>query len=289
MINLYLMTLKGLRVLEFVVREGHAPLIGHVTVGKDANTSGDCHQEIIALCKANGIAYADQKTPAPKSDYSIAVSWRWMLEADNLIVLHDSLLPKYRGFAPLVNSLKNGEPEIGVTALFASSEYDKGDIICQSSTPVNYPIKIADAIEKVTANYVAAVAYIFEKLKNGDAPDAAAQDESQATYSLWLDDEDYKIDWSKDSQYIKRFIDAVGTPYGGARTTVENREIVVHDAVTAGDLTIENRCPGKIIFFQDGFPVIVCGEGLLKITEADYVDSGESIFPLKKFRLRFKP
>ena len=49
-------------------------------------------------------------------------------------------MPKYRGFAPLVNSLVNGEKIIGVTALFASEEYDNGDIIMQSSVDITYPI-----------------------------------------------------------------------------------------------------------------------------------------------------
>jgi methionyl-tRNA formyltransferase len=54
------------------------------------------------------------------SDFNIAISWRWMLKVSNLIVIHDSLLPKYRGFSPLVNMLINGEDTLGVTVLFAT-------------------------------------------------------------------------------------------------------------------------------------------------------------------------
>jgi methionyl-tRNA formyltransferase len=54
--------------------------------------------------------------------------------------MHDSLLPKYRGFAPLPNALINGEREVGVTALFASEEYDMGDIVCQRRLAVEYPM-----------------------------------------------------------------------------------------------------------------------------------------------------
>ena len=46
-----------------------------------------------------------------------------------MIIFHDSLLPKYRGFAPLVNSLINQEKEIGVTAIKASQNYDEGDTV----------------------------------------------------------------------------------------------------------------------------------------------------------------
>ena len=54
------------------------------------------------------------------------------------------------------------------------------------------------------------------------------------------------------------------------------------------DVKIENRDVGKIIFIKDGYPVIVCGKGLLKITEAVYLNDAKSIFPLKKFRIRLR-
>ena len=65
--------------------------------------------------------------------FKFAIGWKWIIDnTSQLIVLHDSLLPKYRGFSPLVNSLINGDTLTGVTALFASSEYDKGEIIEQA-------------------------------------------------------------------------------------------------------------------------------------------------------------
>ena len=72
----------------------------------------------------------------------MAVSWRWMIKhpKNKLIVFHDSILPKYRGFAPLVNMLINGEKEIGVSAIFGADEYDS-EIISEKTT-ISYPIKI---------------------------------------------------------------------------------------------------------------------------------------------------
>jgi methionyl-tRNA formyltransferase len=74
----------------------------------------------------------------------MAVSWRWLIDhpAEQLIVFHDSLLPRYRGFEPLVTSLVNGETRIGVAALFGASEFDTGDVIVQSATASRIPSRL---------------------------------------------------------------------------------------------------------------------------------------------------
>ncbi len=64
--------------------------------------------------------------------------------------------------------------------------------------------------------------------------------------------------------------------------------VVIKESEIVKDVIIENRHIGKILFFTDGFPVIVCGKGLLKITEANFEHDGKSIFPLNKFRVRFR-
>ncbi len=61
---------------------------------------------------------------------------------------------------------------------------------------------------------------------------------------------------------------------------------MIKDVEEIKDLTIENRDVGKVIFFNDIHPVIVCGKGLLSIKNAHYEKDCTSIFPLKKFRIR---
>ena len=86
----------------------------------------------------------------PAADFSIAVAWKWLIkQKDILIVLHDSLLPKYRGYLPLVSQLINGEKEIGVTSFFANDKYDEGDIIYSSKIDIKYPITIEQAINQI--------------------------------------------------------------------------------------------------------------------------------------------
>ena len=291
MITLLLMTYKGYKVLEHLIKQDLHHILDSVVVGEDKATENDYSDEIIALCKKHTVKFFRRKENYTiTSKYSLAVSWRWLIPTENteLIVLHDSLLPKYRGFAPLVNQLINGERTIGLTAIKASDQYDRGPIIMQQSVSIQYPVKIKDAIEIISDLYSSITANIFRAVANESKLIFIPQDESLASYSLWRDEDDYRVDWTQDSSDIVRFIDAVGYPYLGASTHLEENKIRIYDAEVYPDVHIVNRDPGKIIFFDNDRPVVVCSTGLVKIVDARFDDTGASIFPLNKFRLRFK-
>ena len=289
-VDLYLMTAKGLRSLQASIASGFSPLINQVCIGRDSSVTNDFSAEIRDLCDASGIPwrYRDQANTLPKPDYAIAISWRWLLkDVDNLIVIHDSLLPKYRGFAPLVSQLVNGDKEIGVTAIWAEEEYDTGSIIAQSSIPIEYPIKIGDAIEKISNCYEDCILRIFRSIASNADIVSTPQDESLATYSLWRDDDDYWINWHDNAERIARFVDAVGPPYKGALSLCMGSQVTINQVEAVPDVIIENRNPGKVLRIQHGYPVLVCGSGLIMITEAVDSNTRKSILPLKLFRSRF--
>ena len=289
-INLYLMSKKGLCALGALVDKGYSAYINEVCIGKDSGVTADFSDEIMAICKEYDLKwyYKGTTNKSSKADYSIAVSWRWILkDIEGLIVVHDSLLPKYRGFAPLISQLVNGETTLGVSAIWAGEDYDTGNIINQQTIEVRYPIKIHAAIDAITNCYVKAILFIFECLTNGIALPSTPQRTDNITYSLWLDDEDYWIDWSQSAERIARFIDAVGSPYRGARTLCNGEKIIVQSATYYPDVVIENRQPGKVIKINGINPIIVCGIGLLKLESCIYANTGKDALPLKKFRSRF--
>ena len=162
------------------------------------------------------------------------------------------MLPEYRGFAPLVSQLINGEEYIGVTAIFANNFYDQGDIIIKKSKKISYPLKIKKAIEVVSECYLDCLEFILNNIKKENLLEAEPQDNSKATYSLWRDEDDYKINWNQSSLLVKRFVDAVGFPYKGAKTYLMDREIIVEDVEIFEDINIKNRDIGKVIFIFDG-------------------------------------
>jgi len=283
------MTQKGFCVLESLIQNDFIDLIDKVVIGQDVNLADDFSLKIEQLCKKTEINYF-YRTEATiiDSGFAIAISWRWLISLTHtrLIVIHDALLPKYRGFAPLPNQLIKGEKEIGITALFATQEYDKGDIITQEKAAVTYPLKIQNAIEIVSTLYSRAVCKIMYQIRIGQEITGETQDEKAATYSLWRDEDDYKINWMETAENIVRFIDAVGYPYKGATTTIDGEIIKILEAEVFPDVNIEIRQTGKVIFIENGFPVVVCGKGLLKIIKLQS-KQGESLLPLKKFRTRF--
>ncbi|WP_083254260.1 methionyl-tRNA formyltransferase [Pandoraea sp. ISTKB] len=288
-LTLFLMTRKGYQLLADTV-DTFRDLFAKVVVGRDATLDDDYAEQTIALCERHGIAWTERSQHREiNTDYAMAVGWRWMIDfpEDRLIVFHDSLLPRYRGFNPLVSALINGDDRVGVTALLGASEYDAGPILAQASMEVAYPCTIARAIDDICACYRDAALAVFPQLAQGSPLQGVPQDDNAATYSLWRDEEDYRIDWHGEATRLVRHIDALGSPYAGARTLVNGTLARVGRAQALPDVPIENRTPGKVIRVDNGLPVVVCGRGLLKITELTDIASGESLLPLAKFRSRF--
>ncbi|ROQ22537.1 methionyl-tRNA formyltransferase [Gallaecimonas pentaromativorans] len=287
----YLLGLKGFSVLKGFVEKMGPEKVGVVCIGKDGGVENDYHHETSSFCKSNNITfYFRGESPKGSANYFFAIGWRWIISDDaNLIVLHDSLLPQYRGFSPLVNMLINGESKIGVSAIKASNEYDRGDILGQKEVNITYPVKISDAIDKLSVIYSDLVVSVYSSITNKDTLEGIKQDNDLASYSMWRDGFDYVIDWSQDAERIIRFIDALGSPYLGALTYINGRSVRVKDAQLFDDVSIIDRevHVGKRIFSKDGKPVIICGTGLLLINKAIFEDNGKEIFETIPFRVRF--
>lgn len=292
-IAFYVMNSKGLFVLKSFIEKFGANAIGYVVCEQDKAVQYDGFQDIQQLAQNNNIPFYprtqfDAEIENKFSGLKFAIGWRWLIKNEtNLIVFHDSLLPKYRGFAPLVNSLINKELQGGVTALFADCKYDRGDIIAQKSTDFSYPIKIEEAIKQIEPLYFDLVDEIYTRVLAGEALTGYKQDENQATYSLWLDHEDYFIDWAWSADKIKRFVDEVGYPYDGAKARLNDEVIYFKEVDVLDDVVVEHRERhiGKVIFIEQGAPVVVCTQGLLVLKEI--TDANGKMVQLN-FRSRFK-
>ena len=287
-LTLFLMTEKGYRVLQHIVARLDISVVALVVGAPDPGLAQDFFAEIRDLCAQVGIPFQGREVPRPlPTAYALSVAWRWLItDAGTLIVLHDSLLPRYRGFAPLVNCLIKGETTIGVTALYATAEFDQGPILGQAARPVRYPIRIADAIQLAVACYLELITELWPGLRAGQLPAGIPQREANATYSLWRDEQDYRIDWRADSATIRRFVDALGWPYPGASTRLDGQLHRVLAVEPEPDVPIENCTPGKVLFVRAGQPVVVCGTGLLRLTALRTNEGGEAL-PLARFRSRF--
>ncbi|BBT05950.1 methionyl-tRNA formyltransferase [Aeromonas hydrophila] len=261
-----------------------------VCLGKDPKVIDDFSEEIIRLCNSHNVSFSIYPENCNHTfGLAIAAGWQRMIydiPDHALVVFHDSILPRYRGFNPLVSALINRDSQVGVTALKPANKYDEGDIFSQRIIDIEYPIKISDAIDKICDEYAYLTCEIYEKFFIGEL-DSIEQDHASATYSLWRDDDDYAINWNNDAEYICNFINCVGYPYKGASASMNSTIVRVVSASVLPDLNIVNRDVGKIVFMDNGKPVVVCGKGLLRIDEL-YTDDNCSLIGKIKFRTRFK-
>lgn len=286
-LKLFLINLKGFEVLKAIcLNQNYIGLIDCVISAEDKGNAEDFYEEIEGFCIQQKIPFYNKSDAISiNSKYSIAVGWRWLIkDVDNLIVIHDSYLPKYRGFAPIVNMLIKGENHLAATAIWATDMMDEGDIISQQKVDINYPIKIADAIKIVSTLYVNIVMEIFGKLFELKGLKANVQTHEEATYSIWRDEEDYFINWNDDARNIVRFVDAVGFPYDGAKTRIYNGEIIrIKECSFIKNIKAEIPAPGKIIMMTEK-PIILCGKNAVSLDKIE--DLSGNPFKFKKFRIR---
>lgn len=143
--------------------------------------------------------------------------------------LHGSLLPKYRGGAPLVWAMINGERETGVTFFYFSDEVDAGDVIAQKVLSIEASDTIREVLAKAEDASVDLVTEYVPRIANGTAP-RVPQDDAVATRFPQRSPEDGLIDWTWDAQRIRNFIRAQTRPYPGAFTVVGGKKLVLWDA-----------------------------------------------------------
>ncbi len=286
---------KGFVALKYLCTR-HDVRINRVVVSVDRNVRSDFSAEIVDFCKSLGIPTM-RRLDLHDTHFAIAVGFRELIDwpIGRLVVLHDSLLPKYRGFAPVPSMLENGEKKLGVTAFVAGPGYDAGEILAYRSAKIRYPMKIKEALLLNHSNYIYCLGKVLGKLHTQkDKLSGRRQSSRRATYSLWRDLRDYQVNWARDAERIVRFIHAVGDPYDGAQTYLGSRPVRITDARSVGAVRVENPDPGKVIWrshAKDNIEpraTVVCGTGLVEILEANFIDTGESIFPLKSARVRFE-
>ncbi|WP_295543721.1 formyltransferase family protein [uncultured Thiohalocapsa sp.] len=291
---LYLLGQKGYQVLNAAIIGGYKDLVTLVVVGRDKNVQKDFADEIVELCARYSLKHCERNdslaVPGEPGNYiAIAAGWRWLIKEafHQVIVFHDSLLPKYRGFNPLVTALLNRDTETGVTAIIANKDFDCGDIVDSKSITLKYPVKIGEAIDAISKSYFDLAQSLLSRLRQIGVLEGKTQDESRASYSVWRDEEDYRIDWTRSAESIVHFVNCLSFPYKGASTLYDGRPIRILEARTEPDVEIANRDAGKVLFTVDEKPVVICGVGLLRIDIAAD-ESGQSILPFKNFRTRLK-
>lgn len=295
-IGFYIVGKKGYSTLVEYVKKYRKDSVLFVVAARDSGVDNDWFTDIVSFCSECDLFFVERNSVNDElilsklnADISFAIGWKWVVNNyTNLVVFHDSLLPKYRGFAPLVNMLIDGVKEIGVTALIASDQYDNGEIITQLKKSISYPKIISEAIDEIIPLYVELLIEVVNEIYLTGTLVSAPQDENRATYSLWRDDMDYFIEWDQNAEKIRRFVDAVCAPYRGAAVHLRGKKLRVFEVEPVQDVVVEDRKTnlGKVIFMKNGCPVVVCAQGLLQINDLR-AENNESLIGKIPFRSRF--
>lgn len=182
--------------------------------------------------------------------------------------VHASLLPKYRGAAPIQHALLAGETETGITIFYMDEGMDTGDILLQQSIPIetgDTAGTLHDKLSKLAAGMLPEAL----RLLVSDNPPRIPQDHSQASYAPRIKTGDEKIDWSQPAQAIANQIRAYD-PVPGAVTYWHGRPLklfapvevaAVEDGVPPGGE------PGAVIAATADGLLVQTGNGLLKVRQ----------------------
>jgi methionyl-tRNA formyltransferase len=182
--------------------------------------------------------------------------------------MHGSLLPRYRGRAPINWAVLNGEPRIGMTLHRMVREPDAGNIVDQEGVDIGPRDTAEEAFRKALPCARRVLARQIDALLAGTARDTP-QDPSQATYFGGRKPEDGRIDWTRSSREIFNLIRAVTDPYPGAFTDAGPARLMVWWA-EADSAAARGRTgrPGEVL---SAAPLVVAtGDGALELTRTQW-------------------
>jgi len=182
----------------------------------------------------------------------------WMIGLPRLgcINLHASLLPKYRGAAPVPWAIIRGESATGVTTMKIDPGLDTGDILLQHQTPIGPEDTTEMLLDRLSAAGADLMVETLHDLNRGQLT-PRPQENSQASFAPMLKKEDGRIDWSLEALEIGRRVRGL-RPWPGAYTSFRGKGLQIWKAAVAAG--IPQAEPGTIVA-QAGRPWAVCGHG----------------------------
>ena len=209
------------------------------------------------------------------ADLQIVVAFRmmpeelWSMTPMGTFNLHASLLPQYRGAAPINRAIMNGEKETGVTTFFLRHEIDTGDIILSEKVGISENENAGELHDKLMHIGANLVLKTVELIESGKASTHPQQPDTRLKTAPKIFKDDCRIDWNKSAYEIFNQIRGL-SPYPGAFTTLISKEgketglKIFKSVKTESDI---KTTPGEITSDQKNYVRIGCANGNIEITE----------------------
>lgn len=226
----------------------------------------------LEICKAVGNAQI-KRILQSHPDVGFVCGWRTILPPGltgkipfGCITAHDSLLPKYRGFAPLNWAIINGEKRTGVTIFrIGDGKVDSGIIFGQKTVKIGACETAAEVYPRIISATIALYKEFIPALEKGKLR-GRRQDESRATYTCKRTPQDGRIDWNMPAQKIFDLIRAISLPYPCAWTEYKGEKIRISEAaLPRKHLRYAGNIPGRIVEIREDGVLALCGQGQLII------------------------
>lgn len=195
------------------------------------------------------------------------------------INVHASLLPKYRGAAPIAWAILNGEKMTGVTTMMMDEGMDTGDILLQAEIPIGNEETCERLHDRLASSGAQLLSETLEKIKAGEIR-SIPQDHSKATYAPPLKKEDGYIDWKKGAREIDRQIRAFN-PWPGAFTKWGDQLLKIFKGEAKEEAPAGK--PGAVVWVGSDFIEVETGKGSLRIQEVQL--EGKKRMALREFLL----
>lgn len=202
-----------------------------------------------------------------KADIQVVVAFRmlpvavWDMPEYGTINLHGSLLPKYRGAAPINWAVINGEKETGVTTFRLKHKIDTGDIIAQERMPIAINDTVGDVHDKMMILGAETMVHTIELIESGKVT-YKSQEESEVSKAPKLYAEMCQIDFNKDCLTVHNFIRGL-SPYPGGWTILNSLKLKVLQ--TTMDEKQHDLKPGVFVSDNSTFIKVSCRSGFINI------------------------
>ena len=191
-----------------------------------------------------------------------------ILQAPRLgcVNIHGSLLPRWRGAAPIQRAILAGDQQTGITLMQIDVGLDTGDMIAKSSMSIDENTTAAELHDALKVSGAELLMDNLEAIENS-ATDAQSQDDSAASYAVKLSKQEALIDWTKSAQLLHREICAFN-PWPVSHTTLQGVNVKVWKASVSSQ--IASGSPGTVIAHNKQGVLVCCGEGVLSISEIQF-------------------
>lgn len=214
-----------------------------------------------------------------KADLQVIVAFRmlpesvWKMPRLGTFNLHGSLLPQYRGAAPLNWAVINGETKTGVTTFLLDHEIDTGNVLFKKETEIGENETVGDVHDRLMEIGANLVTETVDALANGNfkaIPQDRLLDKREIKNAPKIFKEDCKVDWSKDAESIRNLVRGL-SPYPTAWTNLVHEDtgnVIPLKLFFAEKTNIEKAIKlGEIISDGKKYLHVGCGNGSLKITD----------------------